>query len=1570
MLLMRFLNQTFLNFVRVFLLGVAGFSAVAAPDSMTNNVTISGTNTTLILHRYSIRSPDFKLFLWSSGGGYVPATAPEITTYRGTVVGQPNLIVCGSLRGNNLYAIATEGKNNAWSIGPVDVSAQIAGLADTDWIAPQPVATNTHTQAHLPAGMTNLPWNFIKPTAIKQAELGYDVSWNFFRSQGSSVQSLCDWVDDLVNRYNNFMARDGAIDILLTTMVIRTDAELYVPTSGGQHLNLIYNEWKSGSSTGDTLLSTQRWDMVASFGTDSGLFGTGGYAWGNNIGKDEASTCVNALFHENGHNWNCNHYFYGNDTMNGSHPSHGAINVQRVLTKRITEITEANLDDVTTYPEPLHPYTTIDLASSLTNTPVDIDVLTNDWDSKGLSIAISGFTAASGKGGTVTQVGNKLRYTPPLNYVGKDIVAYWITNSAGLENRDLIHIEVSNNDLAARWDFEGTNGTSVVDITGNTHNGTLSGTTLVPNAPPGPVGRAIDLNGGTMICDNSTVLPVAATGYPFETAANNYFDPMDRSFTLAFWFKPTDLSGASYLLKKSNPASLGYELTADSSGFHFNIVEWGADMTTHTLNSGTALTAGSWYHVACQIDRGANVLRMWVNGTPIAGTSAISPGAHVFEGRYDLVLGDTNARIFDDVRIYTRALNNAEIGAIYAIGTPPAGQPSPANDAGNLPVVTQLSWLSNSSSNQHDVYFGTDAAAVAAATTNLPLYKGRISPMTFNPGLLGSHVTYYWRVDVVPPAGPLVPGDVWHFTTADSPLTANLIVHLTLDNADVSVATVQDIAPTADNFNNTSALTGQPGIIGQSFYFNGTNSSVLSASLNPVGQVGAATLSLWMNTTSTATAFLFNAEGAWCISYANGTLVSFMDGSQAGSPTVSSNLNNGAWHHIAVANNGTTSTVYVDGAQVATYAETLYNLNLQSRNIAVGSIYDGTGDRFTGSIDDVGIWARGLTAGEVSQIYSNGLAGRSLEREVQLAGTSFESAEGFTGYVSPNFAALNTKTNIADGSIWSGLGGDVQIWNRSDIPPNGVQCLKLGDADGQCRVRFPGTNHGVGTVSFDFASYSTTAATAFSLSYSNAASGGWIEVWSANLAGNNPPWEAKPWPTVSIPINAVGDVDLLLKEVGTKGVLVDNFLVTTKSNFPPVFAANPLAKSGATAGVAYTNSIALDVYDPAVTPALTFAKLGGPAWLSVTANGALAGTPTGADYGANNFTVRVTNANGQTGDAILTINVAVNAATLLAGTVPNPSYTKFWSWLAADNSSSPNGVGADANAAIVTRWDDVRGAFDHDLARNSGGGGGIFYTNRVNGLPAINYTGTRNNWGAFSTAGEFQTMTNGYTLFLVARVNAPLPATGYLFDGSSGNGRVALRVASGSPAKWQLQAVRTAAPALNVSTNTANVTTNALQVHAVQVSGTNMTHWINGALAGSGSFADGSTPLPMSGLILSCDAAVANHLECDVTEVLAYNEVFSAGNRNALENYLLSKYALVLPPPNAPVITPSLSGGNLLMPVNSQSGYTYVLQSATNLVSPVSWTGVTTNAGTGGVLNFSAPVNPVQPQSYFRVVAY
>ncbi len=69
-----------------------------------------------------------------------------------------------------------------------------------------------------------------------------------------------------------------------------------------------------------------------------------------------------------------------------------------------------------------------------------------------------------------------------------------------------------------------------------------------------------------------------------------------------------------------------------------------------------------------------------------------------------------------------------------------------------------------------------------------------------------------------------------------------------------------------------------------------------------------------------------------------------------------------------------------------------------------------------------------------------------------------------------------------------------------------------------------------------------------------------------------------------------------------------------------------------------------------------------------------------------------------------------------------------------------------------------------------------------------------------------------------------------------------------------------------------------------------------------------------------------------------------------------------------PIITsPSVSGTNLTLQVAaSQNGLNYVLQ-ATPTLAPSAWTGIQTNAGTGGTLNFTVPITPGNPQAFFRI---
>lgn len=71
-----------------------------------------------------------------------------------------------------------------------------------------------------------------------------------------------------------------------------------------------------------------------------------------------------------------------------------------------------------------------------------------------------------------------------------------------------------------------------------------------------------------------------------------------------------------------------------------------------------------------------------------------------------------------------------------------------------------------------------------------------------------------------------------------------------------------------------------------------------------------------------------------------------------------------------------------------------------------------------------------------------------------------------------------------------------------------------------------------------------------------------------------------------------------------------------------------------------------------------------------------------------------------------------------------------------------------------------------------------------------------------------------------------------------------------------------------------------------------------------------------------------------------------------------------VPPPPA-IQPPGLDGTNLVFKVHTESGFSYVVE-ASPTVSPASWTGIQTNTG-GGVLTFTIPVDPANPQRFLRI---
>ena len=92
----------------------------------------------------------------------------------------------------------------------------------------------------------------------------------------------------------------------------------------------------------------------------------------------------------------------------------------------------------------------------------------------------------------------------------------------------------------------------------------------------------------------------------------------------------------------------------------------------------------------------------------------------------------------------------------------------------------------------------------------------------------------------------------------------------------------------------------------------------------------------------------------------------------------------------------------------------------------------------------------------------------------------------------------------------------------------------------------------------------------------------------------------------------------------------------------PVFTNDPIIGTNGTEAVVYISSLVSTATD-ADFDTLTYAKVSGVNWLSVTTNGVLSGTPRNSDVGLNVFTIQVNDGNG--GIATATLNITIFLAT-------------------------------------------------------------------------------------------------------------------------------------------------------------------------------------------------------------------------------------------------------------------------------------------------------------------------------------
>ncbi|PXA04418.1 hypothetical protein DDZ13_07760 [Coraliomargarita sinensis] len=121
--------------------------------------------------------------------------------------------------------------------------------------------------------------------------------------------------------------------------------------------------------------------------------------------------------------------------------------------------------------------------------------------------------------------------------------------------------------------------------------------------------------------------------------------------------------------------------------------------------------------------------------------------------------------------------------------------------------------------------------------------------------------------------------------------------------------------------------------------------------------------------------------------------------------------------------------------------------------------------------------------------------------------------------------------------------------------------------------------------------------------------------------------------------DTLGDYVLrLTADDGTDQSFDEVTITVAGPNTAPTWTANPVDEVDATEDAAYSSTLADDASD-ADSDSLTYAKVSGPAWLTVATNGDLSGTPSNSDVGANSFTVSVSDGAAPAVEATLNITV-------------------------------------------------------------------------------------------------------------------------------------------------------------------------------------------------------------------------------------------------------------------------------------------------------------------------------------------
>jgi uncharacterized repeat protein (TIGR01451 family) len=635
-------------------------------------------------------------------------------------------------------------------------------------------------------------------------------------------------------------------------------------------------------------------------------------------------------------------------------------------------------------------------------------------------------------------------------------------NTANDTANDVTAIAPASSGLVAAYSFSEASGTTVADQSGNGHTGTIANGTWTTS---GKYGQALQFNG------SSTKISIPdATDLHLSTA-----------MTLEGWVNPSAVTSAwRDLIYKGND-DLYLMATTTQSGRPAGGGTFGG--TNVTLAGTSTLPLNTWTHVATTYDGATLVL--YVNGTQVSSvprTGALTTSISPLEIGGDSVFGQYFQGMIDEIRIYNVALPPSQIQA---------DMNAPLGSSGSGPDLTMTKTHPGAfTRGQSGVTYTLTITNSGAGPTTAPVTVTDAMPVGLTAKAAGGTG---WSCAVAPVS--CTRSDVLGAGASYPPITLTVDV---ASNAPASLTNIGSVSGGGETYtaNNTAsdvtAIAPPPsGLVAAYSFGEGAGTTVTDASGS--GNSGSIANATWTTAGRFGNALLFNGTNAW-VSIADAASLDLTTAMTAEawvnpfaippancspSPTcswmdvihkdsdryyveASSNLNGepeaggiftggkhivfapsalpiNTWTHLALTYDSSTIRFYVNGALVASAAETT-PFTTSTNPLFIGG--DQTqGQFFNGLIDEVRVYNTALTQTQIQADMYTAISVASPPLVPDLTITKTHSGAFSQGLNGATYTL--TVTN-------SGTGPTVGAVNVTDALPSGLTATTISGTNWNC----------------------------------------------------------------------------------------------------------------------------------------------------------------------------------------------------------------------------------------------------------------------------------------------------------------------------------------------------------------------------------------------------------------------------------------------------------------------------------------------------------------------------------------